>query len=97
MLAIKNQKQIIFWLLLIIYALLLTHNINGHFNGSTIDYNSSLFGLTAINWLRSGPVHWNFGQYTDLIPNLSHPQFLTLPIWLSYLVFGIGEWGYIYA
>lgn len=87
----KIQKNI-FWLLLIIYALLLTHNINDYFNGSTIDYNSSLFGLTAINWLRSGPLHGNFGQYIDSIPNLSHPQFLTLPIWLSYLVFGIGEW-----
>lgn len=87
-----NYKKIIFWLLLIIYALLLTHNINGHFNGSTIDYNSSLFGLTALNWFFQEPINSYFGQYINSQPYLNHPQFITLPLWLSYLVFGVGEW-----
>ena len=95
-----NSKKVILFLLSIFYLLSLSHNVTTPFIGGTNDYNTTLFPGSAINWSKFGPLNLNLSQYLyfdnlenkSLIPYFHHPQFITLPLWLSYKIFGIGEW-----
>lgn len=84
------------FLLLALYAALLSYQLSAPFLSSTNDWNSASFGMGAIRWWTDGPGTHRWGQFLTLTDApeaaTTHPQWLLLPLWLSYLGGGIGEW-----
>ncbi len=96
----SDRKKYFFSAFLIFYAAFLSYGINQPFLGGTNDWNSTSFASASISWLKFGPANLGFSHYgqdfsavgSGLRPYNTHPQFIIFPLWLSYAVFGVGEW-----
>lgn len=97
-----KRQRTIFVVLLVLYALFLSYKITNPFIGTSEAWNG-MFGISAMNWLRLGPINLKFAQMTPYSPEkilpevtktyfLNHPNFYIAPTAISYFFFGTGEW-----
>ncbi len=93
----KKTRLIVLVVLVALYGVLLTHNITAPFSG-ILDDEPALFGIAVKAWIAYSPMAFGFGLW---LPNwiwggngyfFQHPQLIGIPLYLSYLFFGIGEW-----
>ncbi|MBI4085299.1 MAG: glycosyltransferase family 39 protein [Candidatus Liptonbacteria bacterium] len=93
----KRTRLIALVTLTTLYGILLAQNIAAPFWG-ILDDEPALFGIAAKSWIVHSPMAFGFGLW---LPEwiwggngyfFHHPQFIGIPLYLSYLFFGVGEW-----